>query len=135
MSAAGELQLFTSADLVKHSPILLKLRIVLIHIFTSSYSPFYLIESSSNRVREQLISTSACFGLLVEPPAWSGFSSYSTAAAGRCVAVSGVRPSVGGWRPASTASPLPPVLRVPKFLKVVDPSLKTAVKPIAKLRW
>ncbi|KAF1393243.1 hypothetical protein PFLUV_G00036510 [Perca fluviatilis] len=72
------------------------------------------------------------WGLLGVPPAGSGCRASSSAATAHCVAVSGVRPSAGGWRPASTASPPPPVLRVLNIPKVVELRLKTSVKTIDK---
>ncbi len=130
----GENNLLVAAGLacVKHCPLPSYRRNTLTKIFQTSIGLCVCL-NALNKLKEQLvISSSSSLALLVIPSACSGCSSSSSAATAHCVAVSGVRPSAGGWRPASTASPLPPVLQLPNSSKVIDLRLKTAVKHIDK---
>lgn len=103
---------------------------------SGSYWPLCLFECCWNKLGQRFFSSSGCSWLPGRSSGSSGCSGSSSAATAHCVAASGVRPSAGGWRPASTASPQPPVLRVPNTPKVVDLRLQTGLKTTDKpLGW
>lgn len=99
---------------------------------SGSYWPLCLFECCWNKLGQRFFSSSGCSWLPGRSSGSSGCSGSSSAATAHCVAASGVRPSAGGWRPASTASPQPPVLRVPNTPKVVDLRLQTGLKTTDK---